>query len=74
MPATKFFKGLTLGRAKTSLLLGTALALTGLAFSVSQLLADPKPVDLSESPFALTTMEGWRCDCICSSFRAMQSG
>lgn len=55
MPATKFFKGLTLGRAKTSLLLGTALALTGLAFSVSQLLADPKPVDLSESPFALTT-------------------
>ena len=55
MPATKFFKGLTLGRANTSLLLGTAFALAGLAFFASQLWADPKPADLSESPFALTT-------------------
>lgn len=54
MPATKFFKGLTLGRAKISFLLGTAFVLAGLTFSANKLLADPKPVDLSESPFALT--------------------
>src|SRR5690606_10772202 len=55
MPTTKFFQGSTLSRAKTPLLLGTALALIGLAFAASQLLADPKPVDLSETPFSLTS-------------------
>lgn len=54
MPASKFFKGLTFGRANTSLLLATAFALAGLAFFASQLWAEPKPADLSESPFALT--------------------
>ena len=54
MPASKFFKGLTLGRANTSLLLAIAFALVGLAFFASQLWAEPKPADLSESPFALT--------------------
>src|SRR5690554_2364198 len=55
MPTSNFFQGLTLSRAKTSLLLGTAFALAGLAFFASQLWADPKPADLSESPFALTS-------------------
>jgi phosphohistidine phosphatase SixA len=55
MPTSNFFQGLTLSRAKASLLLGTAFALAGLAFFASQLWADPKPADLSESPFALTT-------------------
>ena len=55
MPASNFFQGLTLSRAKASLLLGTAFALAGLAFFASQLWADPKPADLSVSPFALTT-------------------
>ena len=35
MPASEFFKGLTLGRANTLLLLAIAFALAGLAFFTS---------------------------------------
>ncbi|WP_205340501.1 histidine phosphatase family protein [Denitrificimonas caeni] len=39
---------------KTQLLLAGTLSVIALAFAVSQIWADPKPADLSESPFALT--------------------
>ncbi len=53
MSAVKFFQR-SINTTKTPLLFGAALGSAGLAFAASQLLANPKPADLAESPFALT--------------------
>lgn len=54
MPVIKpFYRYINTTQAKLKLLAG-ALAVAALGFSTSHFLADPKPVDLSKSPFALT--------------------
>lgn len=52
MSATRFFYRAINNR--TALLLAAALSVAVVAFSARQLWAEPRPADLSESPFALT--------------------
>lgn len=52
MASVKSFKGYF--NVSKSKLLGGALTVAVLAFTANQLLTEPKPADLSESPFALT--------------------
>lgn len=62
MPVIKpFYRYINTTQAKLKLLAG-ALAVAALAFFVSHFLADPKPADLSKSPFALTSnmLAEWR--------------